>query len=170
MTPVDLIRLNVRLEYKCVTSDNRLIPFPNSSEQSRCLIHKHHAGYELFLRHDLPIAISDSILALPKEVVFNDPDRIKIILAPCTEMWIGKSYYVPYEPNRAQFSDAVYVDSRWLIRVDDQAVAWAWTVRENDQAAEVAVETEPRYRRRGYAAQVLSQGRASVIARPRRFL
>ena len=42
-------------------------------------------------------------------------------------------------------------------------MSWAWTSQESDQAAELAVETEPEYRRRGYARQVVAAWATHVL-------
>lgn len=146
--------LSAKLEYQIITPGNHLVPFPSSTEQARCVIHKHAGGYELFLRHDLPEPVRQQILALPRETVFGDHTLIKSILAPCSGMWIGKSYVFARPPTPSQFPDVIRDEGVWAIEQDGARVSWAWSVRENDRAAEVAVETAAAYRRRGYARQV----------------
>ena len=43
---------------------------------------------------------------------------------------------------------------RFVILVDREEVSWAWSVRENRVAAEVAVETAAHFRLHGYGRQV----------------
>jgi predicted GNAT family acetyltransferase len=43
-------------------------------------------------------------------------------------------------------------------------VSWAWSIRENQECAEVAVETDPNFRKHGYARRVTSAWASSIIS------
>jgi hypothetical protein len=167
MNAVSLIHLNVGLEYETVTSDNLIVPFQGSSEQSRCIIHKHSGGYECFLRHDLPVALREKLLSFPPETLFSEREYIKTLLAPCNDLWIGKSYTFKTLPNSSLFPGVVKAGHQWIIEANRQPVSWAWSVRENQFAAELAVETLPGFQRHGYARQVVLAWAHEIVSQGR---
>lgn len=166
MTPAELIALNIGLEYQ-VTGDGLLVPLPDSSEQARCVIHEHIDGYELYLRYDLLPALQARLLALPRETIFNDHETVKGILAPCERMWVGKSYFFVRDPWPGEYQNVEQMGNNWVIKVDGAVASVAWTVRGNDRAEEVAVETSESFRGRGYARQVVSAWAHSVLSKGR---
>lgn len=158
MNAVDLIRLNVELEYG-IDSAGLLVPLPGSdpAEVPRFSIIQHEGSYVSYFRHDLPHHIRDQLAALAPEQAFNDHQTVKCILAedaPCEKMWFGKGCYFSDVPMPSDFPDAVWKDGCYVVMVTGEPVAWAWSARENEVAAEVAVETLPAFRRRGYGRQV----------------
>jgi predicted GNAT family acetyltransferase len=68
-------------------------------------------------------------------------------------VFAGKGYYFAHSHSREEFPDAVFHNDCYVILVSGEPVSWAWTANESKQAAELAVETAPEYRQRGYARQ-----------------
>ena len=166
MTPLELIELNIRLEYS-LDEAGLLVPFTGSTEQARFIIYRYEGGYATFFHHALPEFIKAQIMALPREQAFGDHEAIKRLLAmqtPCRKMWIGGACYFAKLPLRGGFLDALHEDNHWVIKVDGDIAAQAWTVRGNDRAAEAAVETRPEFQRRGYGRQVTAAWAHDVMS------
>jgi hypothetical protein len=164
---VKLVDLQIRLEYN-VDTDGLLVPFPGSIEQARFIVYRHAEGYVEYFRHDLPRPIREQIAALPTEQALSDHQAVKHLLAtdaPCEEMWTGKSYVFATLPGPGDFPDAIWEVGRYVVVVAEKPVSWAWSARENDRAAELAVETAPPFRRRGYARQTAAAWGHHVLKR-----
>lgn len=156
MNSTELIRLQIELEYS-VNTAGLLVPFPDSTERARFIIYHHTGGYVTYFRYDLPRHTRKRIAGLSHEQAFNDHEAVKRILvehAPCEEMWVGKSCIFPASPKPGDFPDVACKEGCHVVMVAGEAVAWAWSVRENEVAAEAAVETLSAFRRRGYGRQV----------------
>jgi hypothetical protein len=82
-------------------------------------------------------------------------------------MWSGMSYYAVRRPSPEEYPDVALAGNNGVIKVDEAVAAVAWSVRANEAAEEVAVETGEPYRRRGYARQVVSAWIQSVLRRGR---
>ncbi|MEK7327888.1 MAG: GNAT family N-acetyltransferase [Chloroflexota bacterium] len=167
MTPLELIELSIRLEYS-LDQGGLLVPFTGSTEQARFIIYRHAGGYVTYFRHDLPEFIQEQILALPRGQAFDDHETIKRLLAihaPCRDIWIGGSCWFASIPAQGDFPDAALDENRWVIKINGEAVAWAWMVRGNDLAVEVAVETKPEFQRWGFGRQVTAAWARDVMSR-----
>jgi hypothetical protein len=164
---VELVDLQIRLEYN-VDTDGLLVPFPGSIEQARFIVYHHAEGYVEYFRHDLPRPIREQIAALPPEQALNDHEAVKYLLAtdaPREEMWTGKSYVFATLPGPGDFPDAVREAGRYVVMVAEKPVSWAWSARENDGAAELAVETAPPFRRRRHGRQTAAAWGHHVLKR-----
>jgi len=155
---VDLIKLNIGLEY-VIDSGGLLVPLSgiDPAETARVYVIRHESGYVTYFRHDLPCQIRDRLAALAPKQAFNDHQTVKSVLAedaPCERIWIGKGCYFRDMPMLSDFPDAVWKDGCYMVMVAGKPVARAWSARENKAVAEVAVETLPAFRRRGYGRQV----------------
>ena len=94
---------------------------------------------------------------------------------PRQDVFIGTSGVVVAPPDPGEFPDVVEFEGRFVILSGDEPVAEAFSVRENPSAAEAAVETGARFRRRGYGRQVtaawahhvLGQGKVAFYSHQR---
>ena len=66
------------------------------------------------------------------------------------------SYAFTRCPLPSEFPDVCQQQERFVILHKDEIISQAWASRCNVRAAELAVETDPNFRRRGYARQVCS--------------
>ena len=167
MNAVELISLNIELEFG-INSTGLLVPRPGSdaAEVPRFSIVRYEEGYITYFRHDLPCRAREQLAVLAFEQAFNDHETVKHILAedtPCEKMWIGNSYYFTHIPTLDEFPDVVLHQGCYVVKVAGEPVAWAWTVRGNELAAEVATETLPAFRRRGYGRQVTAAWACHVM-------
>lgn len=84
---------------------------------------------------------------------------VRTILAAGTgtdvKVWRGRSYTFQHPPEKHEFPNMVQNDDGFAVMVDGVPVSWAWSSRSNEQAAELAVETLPAFRQRGYARQTV---------------
>jgi GNAT superfamily N-acetyltransferase len=160
----ELIVLNIEIENQIDTSGD-LRPLPGK-ESALFAISRHAGGHLKFCRYDLPHHLRRQIEALDPEAALQDHEAVRRILGRyvfCDTAFAGKGYYFARVPSPAEYLDAVYRDGCYVILVDDKPVSWAWTSDESECAAELAVETVPRYQRRGYARQVVASWAAHVL-------
>ena len=148
-----LVGLQIRLEYR-LDRTGRLHPFEGSSEQAQFVVYRHPAGIVKFLRYDLPPAPAGRLQALSPESAFEDHDAVSAILGSCDAGVFHSCVFVAL-PLLSGAADVVQdEDGRFVIRVGGMAVSWGWSSRENEDAAELAVETDEHHRRRGFGRQV----------------
>jgi RimJ/RimL family protein N-acetyltransferase len=150
-------------------------PAEPSNDPPRLLVVKHAIGYTMWLKHDLPLALSAELQALPPKHAFHNHDAVVQLLAayaPCESVWQGTSYTFPTTLTAADHPHVVQLNEghRLLVeqyapgmRVDEHAVfgiiadgrlvATCESSRENKLGGEAWVQTLPDYRGRGYARQ-----------------
>jgi len=164
MNAVDLIRLNIEIEHT-IDSNEDLVPIPGK-ESALFSISRYQDGYVTYFRYDIPAEIREQIAALGPDAALNDHVTVRRVLAcytPCKEVFAGKGYYFAHIPAPDEFPDVVFHKGCYVIKVKGKPVSWAWTQDESERAAELAVETLPEYRRRGYGRQVVAAWAADVI-------
>lgn len=159
-TPRDLVEIQLELECKRADQQGLLYPIvcDDPDDMPRVLVARCADGYHMYLRHDLRAATIDRLRALPAERLFHDTaatqHALAVEMADRVAVWRGHAYTFQHVPDAALFATAQARDGGFAVLVDDQVVSWAWSVRANDRAAELAVETHPAFRRRGYGRQV----------------
>ena len=162
MNTNELIQTQLNLE--CIGLDRGgllvRIPGPNPDEIARIYVYRCKADYSVFFRCDLSPAIRERISQLPGKRVFHDSEAIKEILAieaPCPAVGAYRTCLFPAGLSPDQFPDTIehMKDGRrgYAIVRDGTVLSSCISVRENNQAGECYVFTEPEYRRRGYASQ-----------------
>ncbi len=158
-----LIELQLELECVAVAAGDTLVPIPcpNPDGPVRFSVVRHDDTWSTFFRHDLPDQTRAQLAALAPEQAFHEHERVKAILdrdAPCAELWAGVLYVFPDTLTVALYPDAVRLDdtAAYAIVADGRVVATCSSSRENAACAEAWVTTEPAYRRRGYARQVVA--------------
>jgi GNAT superfamily N-acetyltransferase len=155
---VELIRLNIGLENQ-INSSGNLFPLSalEPDKVAHFIIAQHSEGCEKFFRHDLPIPIREKLTNLHPEQALYDFELVKQILSedkPCKDAWGGKGYVFRHIPDPNEFPDVVIHEGSYVVMVENEPVAWAWSQEKNDKAAELALEVLPEFRRRGYGQQV----------------
>ena len=169
-----LIKLQVELEYY-VNPDGYLVPFPGSDEQAQFIVYRTAQDFVRFFRHDLPETTRAALARTDLARIFEDPSVITSILGSgktAGSIPVFSSGVILAVPHQAADIHAVYRDNGWMIDLDGEIVAYAWSVRQNDASAELAVEVETGYRRRGFgrqlaaawARQVLESGRVAFYS------
>ena len=158
--PVDLIRIQLELECIGIDANNFLsrIPGENPDDIARFYVARHAAGYTTFVRWGLPPKIVRLLRSLPPQQAFDDTETVKRILygdsVDKASVSSFRSYF--FEAPSAKFPDVVRQDEAFIIYVEGEPVSRAWSSRSNARAAELAVETQPAFRRHGYGHQVTS--------------
>jgi hypothetical protein len=158
MNAEDLIRQQIRLEYN-LSADGRLVPYPGSTEMARYVVHRHTEGCVRFYRNDLPPRVMQDLAALPAETAFDDPEAVVSILADhaaCTNMFFGTGAVFVELPSLDACPAVTEGGHEFVVMAGGVKASAAWSVRENADAAELAVETAEGFRRRGYGRQVAS--------------
>ncbi|MCJ7737324.1 MAG: hypothetical protein MUQ10_08440 [Anaerolineae bacterium] len=148
-----LIGLQIRLEYRFDRA-GRLHPFEGSSEQARFIVYRHPAGIVKFVRYDLPPAQAVQLHALPPELAFEGHDAVSAILGNCNVGVFHSCVFVALPPLSGAPDVVQDEDGCFVVRVGGMPVSWGWSSRENEDAAELAVETNEHHRRRGFGRQV----------------
>jgi GNAT superfamily N-acetyltransferase len=164
MNPVDLIRLSIEIEH-IIDSNGDLVPIPGK-ESALFSISQYQEGYATYFRYDIPAETREQIAAFGPEEALNNHQTIRRVLAcytPCKEVFAGRGCYFTHIPAPDEFPDVVFHKGCYVIKVKGQPVSWAWTQDESERAAELAVETLPGYRRRGYGRQVVAAWAVDVI-------
>lgn len=156
-----LIQLNVTLEY-ALDAQGDLVPHPGSTEQARFIIYRFGQHSARFFQPVVPAAQRAQLEAMPVAVIFDSPETVQRILARPAS-WMGQSYTFTRAPDPHAFPEVRLEHEKFLVRVNGEPVTWAWSVRQNAQAAELAVETEPAHRRRGWARQATSAWAYAVL-------
>lgn len=171
MDAIDLVTLKLGLEFEVLPDGETLPPATRNAEaQPRLLVSRHRDGDVLFFRHDVPATTRELLRALGPERALTDADAVTDILAanaPVTGIYRIAWYTIERIPNTSEYPDAERRDGRHVIVRDGQVVAQAWSTCDGPQAAEVEVETDTAYRRRGFARQVVASWAAEVLGQGR---
>lgn len=176
MDPIDLIHLQIRLEYQ-IDQDGLLVPFLGSTEQALFLVYHFGQGYQPYFNHRLPMELRQQLLRLgPKEAIEHPRKVIKIIsetYQPCKGgedvFWSG---YFTRLPGPDEFPDVVQSEEAWTVRREGKLVSEAISIRHNGECHEAYVHTEPDFRGRGFGRQtvaawanhVMSAGRVALYS------
>lgn len=156
-----LIQLNVTLEY-ALDAQGDLVPYRDSTEQARFIIYRFGEHSARFFQPAVPAAQRTQLAAIPVAAVFDAPESVQNILASPAH-WIGRSYTFTRAPDPHSFPEAKLENDQWVVNLNGEPVTRAWSVRQNAQAAELAVETLPHYRRHGWARQAASAWAYAVL-------
>lgn len=177
LDPAVLVLHQICLEYG-LDDQQRLILRPGSDEQALCVVYRYAGGGRLFFRRDLPLALQDQLRQLEPAQAYADPARLDALLGlpvpPWREVFQASVFThcpapaeYPLVENDGQayviYPSAVPMSLDVPFLQPSQPVAVAWSVRQDNQAAELAVETHPAFRRRGYARQVAAAWAAARI-------
>ena len=170
--------LQIQLELECITFDHNgdlmRLPCPDPEDVPRVHITQHAQGISILFRQDVPPSTRQAINALPQDTAFHSSQTIQNILerdAPVRDMWNGASYVVAQRiapdafPDvtredralRSLFRNAAQIEETMVYAVmrNGHAVSACESARENKNAGEAWVRTEPAYQHNGYAAQTV---------------
>lgn len=164
MNALDLIKLNVEIENE-INASGDLIPLPEK-ESALLSVNRHQDGYVTYFRYDVPPEIRNEILALDPARALHDHQTVQRMLARytlCQKAFTGKGYYFAHVPQTEEFAGVAFQEGRYVVLVNGEPVSWAWTQDGSERAAELAVETLPAFRRRGYGRQVVAAWAVDVI-------
>jgi len=152
----ELVRLQIELEYH-VEGDG-LIPFAGTTEQARFIVHRYKDGYARFYRIDIPVQLRLELGRIDSAQVFQSPEMVREILSaysPCPSVGVFESYSFAQVPQTREYPDVIQDGKSFVVQSGDEAVCRAWCERSNTHCVEAAVETQPAYRRRGFARQAV---------------
>ena len=163
LSPHDLLRIQLTLECKGFDENGDLVRIPGDrpDEINRFHVVRLPDRYVRMFRHDVPPDIRVALSRFSDAEVFIEQDRVRQVVAESmgpAESCIGKSYIFAEVPLPSEFPDVVRSGDTWNAEVAGRMVSWAMSARQNDSAAELGVETEPEFRRRGFARQVSASG------------
>jgi hypothetical protein len=158
--PLRLVHLQLELEGIGADCENLLFRLPD--DQTRdigyFLVVRHAAGYATFVHHLTDPAVAAELRALPSELVFDSADALLRRLygdTPDLRTCYFSAYYFVRRALPSEYLDVHEQAGEFVVLAPGgEVVSRAWSTRRNAVAAEVAVETRPDFRRRGYARQV----------------
>jgi len=162
-----LLHLQLELECKRASADGLIfrVPCANPDDISRVFAVRLATGdHHVFLAADARPELIATIRALPPATVYADEAAVLARLHPGGSGPApvrGRTYHFASPPAEANAGLVRVTPEGVGIWVDGDRAAWAWSSRSNGHAAELAVETLPAYRRRGYA-QLVSAAWANV--------
>jgi GNAT superfamily N-acetyltransferase len=165
MNPIDLIHLQITLEY---TLDDlgRLVPIPGLREQGLYIVYRYPGGYIPYFCHYLSEDLCDGLRNLGGEQAFEIPMAIEWMIQKYLPGKFGGCFiseHLPHRPEPSEFPLVVKRGEQLVVLVDDVPVCRAWSEHSNAQCAEVAVETHPEHRGKGYARQAVAAWAYDVI-------
>lgn len=167
MDAVALIEMKMALEFG-VAPVSCILPIATHEQDDQPLVLVSRTADEcrLYLREDVPEHISRQLHSLGATTCFTDEASVRAILArsmPCRRVRRIRWYTTSRRPTDSEFADVLHIGGRYVIHRDGREVAWAETDWENDDAAEVSIETLEPYRRRGFARQVTAAWIAAIM-------
>jgi len=160
----ELIRLNIQLEHR-INERGDLEPLPGITP-ALFIIAQHCDGDERYYRSDLPAEVRLRLAELSPEVALHEHDRVCEILAAharCADLFAGIGYYFDRHPSPDECPDVIRRGASYAIVINGRQISRAWSERDDEYAAELAVETQREYRQRGYARQVAAAWAADVL-------
>ena len=166
MNPIDLIRLQIALEYD-LNQSGRLVPFPGSTEQGLYIVYRYPGGYIPYFNQGLPEVLCDRLRNLGGEQAFEAPKAVLWLMQkylPCHYEGRFVAEYLPRLPEPGEFSRVVQQSEQFVVLEDGKPVCWAWSERSNTACAEVAVETHVDHRLKGYARLAVAAWAHNVIS------
>ena len=165
MNPIDLIQLQITLEY-VLNDAGRLVPFPGSSEQGAYIVYRYAGGYMPYFSQRLPEALCDGLRYLGGEQAFEAPQAVLWLIQkylPCHFNGRFISEHLPRRPDPSEYPLVVKQGEQFVILADGKPACLAWSERSNAHSAGVAVETHADHRRKGYARQAVAAWAQEVI-------
>ncbi len=165
MNPIELIQLQITLEYS-LNEAGRLAPFPGSSEQGAYIVYRYAGGYMPYFSHRLPEALCNGLRNLGGEQAFEAPQAVLWLIQkylPCHFNGRFVSEHLPRVPDPSEYPLVVKQGEQFVVLADGKPACRAWSERSNAHCAEVAVETHPEHRRKGYARQAVAAWAQEVI-------
>jgi len=153
----------LQLELECIGFDENgyltRIPCDNPDDIARFFVVKYETSYATYFRADVEHDIIKRLQAFSAEHLFNDSNIVMSILYQRSlpqEPSRFVSYVFTQCPLSEEFSDVTQQDENFVVVYENKIVSRAWASRQNTRAAELAVQTDPNFRRRGYGRQVCS--------------
>lgn len=164
-----LVQCQVGLEYQ-LDPDGRLAPITGSTEKACYLVHRFLNTYLSYFSNQLPARIINELEKIGPQAAFEAPGEILRALdgveySARSEPFL--TYTFRTKPSEAEFPLVRENNGRFEVLIDGRPVSWAWSVRENEHCAEVAVETLPEHRQRGYARQVTAAWGNTILCQGR---
>jgi GNAT superfamily N-acetyltransferase len=173
MTEQDILRflrLQLELECKRVTPEGLIyaVPCENPDDiPTVSAVHLVTGDYHVFVAADADSDLVTAIHALPPSRVFEDRSAVLSLLRPqdaARTPVAGRTCFFSNVPKMENPTGSRVIPEGVGLWVDGKQVAWAWSSRANRHAAELAVETDPEFRRRGFALQVVVAWAAEQLA------
>lgn len=155
MQATDLIRLSFEIENE-INADGDLAPLSKKGSTIVSISRLATEEYALFFRHDAPSEMRESLTAMDPEKALDDHEDVRHTIArcvPCKNVLAWNGCYFAHVLAAAEFPDVELRDGRHVVIVDDTSASQAWTQDGSQSASELAVETSPEFRGKGYARQ-----------------
>jgi len=160
----DLIGLQLEIERIAITSADSLVRLPGDDpdEIPALAVHRWAGGYRLVFAEEVSPADRAALRALDVEAAFDDVTTVSSILGPIRRDQFA-TYTFVQEPAGDEYRGVVAEPAGFAIYEGGVRAAWAFSSREGPSAAELAVETLPQFRRRGFARRAASAWAAAKM-------
>lgn len=160
----EAVRLQLELERIGVAAGNVMVrlPGPDPDDIPRVAIYRHRAGWAFLCDETITGSARMRLRSLDAPTLFDDQAAVEAVIGP-TRRAAYRTHTFDVVPD-ATGENVVAEPGLWAVYDGGRRVAWASSSREGPRAAELAVETLPEYRRRGYARRVASAWAAARLA------
>lgn len=161
MDPRELDVLQLELECKAVVDGDRLVRIPGEEPDDieGVQVVRYSDGECRFrVRSDIDDELYARVAALGADTLFEHPESLSDNFHRLTSYALPTMMAAP----RGVLEIMRAPRMSYEIHVDDVVASLCCSSRENDKAAEAWVETQPFYRRRGYARAVVAAWACSV--------
>ena len=157
LSPLELCHRQMAMERIGVNDAGLLyrLPGENPDEIGRVKASLLTTGeYVAYFRDDLPPNQLERLRSMTPRQVYEDEEAVLAILGVTEPGWRGRTSIFSSEFSTRDFELVSVRDGRFIVQIGTVRAAEAWASRATDQAAELAVETQPDFQRRGYGRQV----------------
>jgi hypothetical protein len=161
MDPRELDTLQLELECKAIVDGDRLVRIPGDEPDDieGVQVVRYPDGECRFrVRHDIDDELYAKVAGLSADTLFEHPEALSGSWSRLTSYTFPRMMAAP----RGVLEIAREPRMTFEIHVDDAVASMCCSSRENDNAAEAWVETEPFFRRRGYARSVVAAWACSI--------
>ncbi len=166
MNPQSLMLTQLALEGVGFDTDGRLVraACPQPDVLPRLYLARIRGEWLRYCRFDVPEIERVRLNSLLVSQISSEA-LARICDTDEREIWQGRSYVFPEHINPLSDCEIEERHEGFCVVEEGKVVSRAWSSREDDFAAELAVETDEAYRRQGYAKAVASAWAARIIGK-----
>lgn len=161
----DLVELQLKLEGVRIENGHLFEAVPGA-EVPHVSLFRFAGEYVVYSRPTMEAVLTSTLTRLDPEVLFQFPGALVDAMGARGVLRLERFLvYTLASEDGPPMSGVIERDGSYVVEVGGTVVSVARSSRENEDAAELAVETTGDFRRRGYARQVSHAWASAVISR-----